>query len=117
MKRLHSSRVSPNGILNLNVGPFRSEDVNLSRELREHERQERARLEHDPLDRKLDREQQHYPSYNSKCTRENKSSFPLHLSITFYVHLCSLNVDKKGISKYSRGCCMITNGTTIYQRR
>ncbi|XP_076112754.1 protein CBFA2T2-like isoform X4 [Mytilus galloprovincialis] len=65
VKRLHSSRVSPNGILNLNVGPFRSEDVNLSRELREHERQERARLEHDPLDRKLDREQQHYPSYNN----------------------------------------------------
>ena len=65
MKRLHSSRVSPNGILNLNVGPIRLEDVNLSRELREHERHERTRLEQDSIDRKHDRDQ-HYPSYNSK---------------------------------------------------
>lgn len=64
VKRLHSSRVSPNGIINLNVGPMRLEDVNLSRELREHERFERARLERDSIDRKHDGEQ-HYPSYNS----------------------------------------------------
>lgn len=64
VKRFHSNRVSPNGILNLNVGPIRLEDVSLSRELREHERQERARLEHDSIDRKHDRDQQ-YPSYNN----------------------------------------------------
>lgn len=64
VKRMHSSRVSPNGIINLNVGPMRVEDVNLSRELREHERFERARLERDSIDRKHDGEQL-YPSYNS----------------------------------------------------
>lgn len=64
VKRLHSSRISPNGILNLNVGPIRLEDVNLSREFREHERQERSRLEHEPHDRKHDRDQ-NFPSYNN----------------------------------------------------
>ena len=64
VKRMHSSRVSPNGIINLNVGPMRVEDVNLSRELREHERFERARLERDSIDRKHDGEQL-YPSYNN----------------------------------------------------
>lgn len=70
VKRLHSSRVSPNGIINLNVGPMRLEDVNLSRELREHERFERARLERDSIDRKHDGEQ-HYPSYNNYTTRSD----------------------------------------------
>ena len=60
-------------MLSLNIGPIRLDDVNLSRELREHERQERGRLDHDPIDRKHDRDQ-HYPSYNSKYGHNFKCS-------------------------------------------
>lgn len=42
-----SPRVSPNGVLNLNSGPIKLEDISLSRELRERERAERDRVDRD----------------------------------------------------------------------
>lgn len=55
-----SPRVSPNGVLNLNSGPIKLEDISLSRELRE--RAERDRVDRDRSERGGDR---HYQPFNN----------------------------------------------------
>lgn len=57
-----SPRVSPNGVLNLNSGPIKLEDISLSRELRERERAERDRVDRDRSERGGDR---HYQPFNN----------------------------------------------------
>lgn len=64
MSPLGGSRVSPNGVLNLNSGgPIRLGDISLSRELRERERLEQERAERERLERERDRDR-HYPNYS-----------------------------------------------------
>lgn len=58
-----NSRVSPNGVLNLNNGPIRLEDISLSRELREREKIERERAERERLERDRERDR-HYTPYS-----------------------------------------------------
>ncbi|KAL3860817.1 hypothetical protein ACJMK2_010883 [Sinanodonta woodiana] len=55
-----NSRVSPNGVLNLNAGPIRLEDISLSREIREREKLERVRAERERLERDRERERDHH---------------------------------------------------------
>ena len=57
-----SPRVSPNGVLNLNSGPIKLEDISLSRELRERERAERDRADRERTERGGDR---HFPAFNN----------------------------------------------------
>lgn len=57
-----SPRVSPNGVLNLNSGPIKLEDISLSRELRERERAERDRADRERTERGGDRQ---YPPFNN----------------------------------------------------
>ncbi|XP_061166610.1 protein CBFA2T1-like isoform X2 [Saccostrea echinata] len=63
-----SPRVSPNGVLNLNSGPIKLEDISLSRELRERERVERDRADRERTDRSGDR---HYPPFNNNYSRSD----------------------------------------------
>lgn len=63
-----SPRVSPNGVLNLNSGPIKLEDISLSRELRERERVERDRADRERTDRGGDR---HYPPFNNNYSRSD----------------------------------------------
>lgn len=70
MSPLGGSRVSPNGVLNLNSGgPIRLGDISLSRELRERERLEQERAERERLERERDRDR-HYPNYSKLSTCE-----------------------------------------------
>lgn len=72
MSPLGGSRVSPNGVLNLNSGgPIRLGDISLSRELRERERLEQERAERERLERERDRDR-HYPNYSKLPTCEQK---------------------------------------------
>ncbi|KAL5021979.1 hypothetical protein ScPMuIL_001134 [Solemya velum] len=72
-KRHHplSPRVSPNGVLNLNSGPIRLEDISLSRELRERERADRERSERERLDRERDTRERHYSPYGNFSRTES----------------------------------------------
>lgn len=63
-----SPRVSPNGVLNLNSGPIKLEDISLSRELRERERAERDRVDRDRPERGGDR---HYQPFNNNYSRSD----------------------------------------------
>lgn len=63
-----SPRVSPNGVLNLNSGPIKLEDISLSRELRERERAERDRVDRDRSERGGDR---HYQPFNNNYSRSD----------------------------------------------
>ena len=63
MSPLGSTRVSPNGTLNINAGgPIRLEDISLSREMRERERLERERIERERLEQERDRDR-HFSGY------------------------------------------------------
>lgn len=75
-KRHHpiSPRVSPNGVLNLNAGPIRLEDISLSREIRERERMERERSDRDRLD---SRDQERERNFNFNNFNRSDSFDPL----------------------------------------
>lgn len=55
-----SSRISPNGILNLSNGPIRLEDISLSRELREREKLERDKDRADHRERDFEGRDRHF---------------------------------------------------------
>ncbi|XP_046361768.1 protein CBFA2T1-like isoform X2 [Haliotis rufescens] len=64
MSPMGSSRISPNGSLNLNTGgPIRLEDISISREIRERERIERERMDRERMERERDRDR-HYTGYS-----------------------------------------------------